>query len=247
MTDVLCPDGQKIFRSHVARLLHVGYISRPDVCFEAKVLSSKYGKATKGDLKILLKKIQKLQGMRTTMFFPNLGPLEEWIIVGYGDAGIKSMPDKISSVGGQVILLVNTNKNLACVLCWRSKKLVRKVVSSLAGEALAVVAAIGEIVYNKAILRQIYGERIDKVPVVIFTDSKNLYESVHSTNLVDDAWLIVDVSIIKDALNDGTITCLKRVSGDEMLANCLTKFVASAEKLLEVLQTGRYILPPGLV
>ena len=84
----------------------------------------------------------------------------------------------------------------------------------LAGEALAVVAAIGEIVYNKAILKQIYGEKIDKVPVVIFTDSKNLYESVHSTNLVDDAWLIVDISIIKDALINGTITCLKCVSGD---------------------------------
>ena len=247
MTDVLSPEGQKIFRGHVARLVHVGYISRPDVCFDAKALSSKYGKATKGDLKTLLKKIQKLQGVPTTMYFPNLGPLEEWLIVGYGDAGIKSMPDKLSSVGGQVILLVNTYTNLACVLSWRSKKLVRKVVSSLAGEALAIVATIGEIVYNKAILKQIYGDRIDDVPVIIFTDSKNLYESVHSSKLVDDAWLITDICIIKDALHDGTIKCLKRVSGEDMLANCLTKFGATAETLMEVLQTGRYILPPGLV
>ena len=115
MTDVLCPEGQKVFRSHVARLLHVGYISRPDVCFEAKVLSSKYGKATKGDLKILFKKMQKLQGVRTSMFFPDLGPLEECIAVGYGDAGIKSMPDKISSVGGHEILLVNTHTKISPV------------------------------------------------------------------------------------------------------------------------------------
>lgn len=109
------------------------------------------------------------------------------------------------------------------------------------------MAAIGEIVYNKSILKQIYGGRIDKIPVIIFTDSKNLYESVHSSNLVDDAWLITDISIIKDALHEGTITVLKRVAGEDMLANCLTKCGASAETLIEVLQTGRYVLPPGLV
>ena len=196
---------------------------------------------------MLQKQMTKLQNGTTKMYFPNLGPLAEWVIVGYGDAGIKSMPDKQSSVGGQVILLVNTHRNSACVLSWRSKKLVRKVVSSLAGEALAIVAAIGEIVYNKAILRQIFGDRIDSVPVVLFTDSKNLYESVHSSGLVEDAWLIIDISIIKDAISDGTISCPRRVLSENMIANCLTKCGASAVKLLEVLQTGQYIMPPGLV
>jgi hypothetical protein len=246
MSDVLPAEGQTEFRGHVAKLLHIGYQSRPDVCFEAKSLSTKFGKATKSDLKSVLKKFQKLQGVSTIMFFPNLGPVAAWFFVGYGDAGIKSLPDKVSSVGGQVILLVNAYQNLACVLNWRSKKLVRKVVSSLAGEALAAVATIGEIVYNKAILRQMYGAIIDSLPVMIFTDSKNLHLAVHSTNLVDDAWLITDVEIIKDALEDGTITCFKRVAKEDMLADCLTKSGASAEKLLHVLQTGRYVLPSGL-
>ena len=157
------------------------------------------------------------------------------------------MPDEQSSVGGQVILLVNTCRNLACILSWRSKKLVRKVVSSLAGEALAIVATIREIICNKAILRQIFGDKIDIIPVVLFTDSKNLYEAVHSSGLVDDAWLIIDISIIKDALSEGTISCLQRVLGEDMIANCLTKFGASAATLLEVLQTGQYLMPPGLV
>ena len=246
MNDTLSKEGQTLFRGHVAKLLHVGYQSRPDSCFEAKCLSTKFGKATKSDLKTVLKKIQKLQGLPTVMYFPDLGPVDEWIFVGYGDAGIKSMPDKISSVGGQVILLANTYKNRACVLNWRSKKLVRKVVSSLAGEALAVVATIGEIVYTRAIMKQIYGDVIDSVPVVMFTDSKNLYEAVHSSSLVDDSWLIIDVAIIKDALKDNTITCLKRVASGDMLANCLTKAGASSEQLLRVLQTGNYVLPPGL-
>ena len=246
MSDLLNAEGQTLFRGHVSRVLHIGYLSRPDVLFEAKVLSTKFGKATKGDLKSVQKKIQKLQGIPTKMFFPDLGPTDEWIFVGYGDAGIKSMPDKVSSVGGQVVLLANPGRSVACVLSWKSKKLVRKVVSSLAGEALAIVAAIGEIVYTKSIIHQIYGEVIEKTPVIIVTDSKNLDEAVHSSSLVEDAWLITDVAIIKDALEDGTISCLKRVQSEAMLANCLTKAGASAEQLLEVLQTGKYSMPIGI-
>ena len=200
----------------------------------------------KGDLKSVQKKIQKLQGLPTKMFIPDLGPTEEWVFVGYGDAGIKSMPDKLSSVGGQVVLLANPARDLACVLSWKSKKLVRKVVSSLAGEALAVVAVIGEIVYTKSIIQQIYGEVIENTPVIIVTDSKNLDEAVHSSSLVEDSWLITDVAIIKDALSDGTISCLRRVCSEAMLANCLTKAGASAEQLLDVLQTGKYSLPVGV-
>ena len=35
------------------------------------------------------------------------------------------MPDKISIVGGQMVLIVNTSKCVACAMNWRSKKLVR--------------------------------------------------------------------------------------------------------------------------
>ena len=246
VTDVLCVEGQTVFRGCVARILHIGYQSRPDVCFEGKCLSTKFGKATKGDLKTALKKIQKLQGQPTKMCFPDIGEISEWTFVGYADAGIKSMPDKISSVGGQVILIANSHKQVACILNWRSKKLVRKVVSSLAGEALALVAAIGEMVYNKSIMKQIYGNIIDDVPVIMFTDSRNLYESIHSTSLVQDAWLIPDIAVIKEALGNSTISCLRRVASEDMLANCLTKAGASAVQLLDVLQTGIYELPCGL-
>ena len=49
------------------------------------------------------------------MFFPNLGAVNTWCIVGYSDAGVQSMPDR-SIVGGQVVLLVNDGKGIACVL-----------------------------------------------------------------------------------------------------------------------------------
>ena len=100
--------------------------------------------------------------------------------------------------------------------------------------------------YTKAIFKQIYGEIIDSVPVVVYTDSRNLYEAIHSTTLVDDAWLIPDIAMIKEALCQKTITCVRRVKSEDMLANCLTKAGVSAEQLMKVLQTGHYVIPSSL-
>ena len=241
--ELLDEEGQKEFRGSVAKLLYVGCQSRPDVCFEGKCLSSKFGKASKKDLKSAYRKMQKLKGEETCMFFPDLGETTEWSLIGYSDAGIKSMPDKLTSVGGQVVLLVNEKKQLACVLNWRSKKLVRKVVSSLAGEALAMVALIGELVYNKTILVQLFGEGMETIPVICFTDCKNLHDAIHSTSLVEDSWLVPDIAIIQEALTQQTISAVRRVSSKDMLADCLTKAGASAERLMHVLRTGHYICP----
>ena len=43
-------------------------------------------------------KIKKLKGQKTEMFFPNLEAVEDWCLVGYGDAGVHSMPDKANSI-----------------------------------------------------------------------------------------------------------------------------------------------------
>ena len=140
-------------------------------------------------------------------------------------------------------MMVNKETSKTCVLGWRSRMLKRKVISSLAGEALAMAGTIGEIVYTKAMLSQILGKRMNQVPVIIVTDSKNLEEAVHSTKLVEDPWLIPDIAIIKEAMEQGTVSEVKRVASEEMLANCLTKQGASAEGLLTVMMRGEYTIP----
>ena len=39
--------------------------------------------------------MMKLKLASTKMMFPHLGRLEDWVMVGLGDAGIKCMPDKM--------------------------------------------------------------------------------------------------------------------------------------------------------
>lgn len=108
-----------------------------------------------------------------------------------------------------------------------------------------MVMMIGEMVYTKAILSQIFGDVINTMPVIVITDCKDLQDAVYSSSLVEDVWLIPDVAIIKEALEQGTISCVRRVPSEQMLADCLTKSGASAEKLMHVLQTGHYTIPVG--
>ena len=243
--ELLLTAGQSEFRSVVGKLSMIAYQSRPDLCFEIKVLSTKFGKATKKDLKIAVKKMLKLKTGSTKMVFPDLGPLEEWAIVGHGDAGIKSMPDKLTSVGGHVVMLTNRKTEKTCVVSWKSKKIKRKVISSLAGEALAMSGTFGEIVYVRSILAEIFGSRVMKIPSVVFTDCNNLYEAVLSTKLVEDPWLVPDIAVIKQALEDKVISEIRLVPGELMIANCLTKQGASGDSLLEVLRNGSYGMPGG--
>ena len=78
--------------------------------------------------------------------------------------------------------------------------------SSLAGEALALSAVMNSLVYFKALLKDIFGDSVKNLPIVIYTDSRNLWRSLHSVNQVEDEWLIVDVAAIKEAMGDGIMT-----------------------------------------
>ena len=118
-------------------------------------------------------------------------------------------------------------------------KIERKVAGSLASEALEIVVTIGEIIYIKSILSQISGSRAQNIPVIVI-NANNLEAAINSTSLVEDRWLVPDIAAIQEAVEQSTFSWIKRVSSDEMLANCLPKQGEGADNLLKVLHTGEY-------
>ena len=56
----------------------------------------------------------------------------------------------------------------------------------------------------------------------VLSDCKNLTQAIKSTSLVEDPWLIPDITIIKDALEDKTVSEVRWVSSKDMMADCLT-------------------------
>ena len=108
-----------------------------------------------------------------------------------------------------------------------------------------MINTIGEVVYVMAMLELIFGKIIHAVPKIIVTDAKDLEEAITSSSLVSDSWLVPDVAVVKQAFEDGTVTLLRRVTSEQMLANCLTKKGTNGSELLTVMRTGEYNLPGG--
>ena len=94
-------DCQSQFRSLIGKLGWLAKNARPDLGFDSLVMSTKVGKANVNDLKQVVKMIKKLKAEPSEMKVIDIGPVEDWKIVGHGDAGYRSLPDKVSSCGGQ--------------------------------------------------------------------------------------------------------------------------------------------------
>ena len=244
--DVLCGDSdletvlddtaQNEYRSVVGKIGWVASMSRPDLCHDHVALSTKLGKATARDMKRAAKVVRKLKSDSTVMKFVNLGPSSQWCLEGFGDAGFQSLPDKLSSCGGQVLLISNRTIGKACILKWRSKKLKRVVSSSTAAEALAANDALDELVYMQCLLKEILGESF-QIPVCLHTDSANLHNAVIRSTLAESPRLRTDIVKLQESLSCGELSEFCKVDKKEMIADCLTKCGASPVELMKLLRT----------
>ena len=115
----------------------------------------------------------------------------------------------------------------------------RVVSSSTAAEALALNDTLDEMVYVREVLKEALGGEADKVPLDLYTDSRNLYKSVMSTSLNENPRLRTDVAKLQESLKVGELERFTQISGQEILADCLTKKGASSEKLRRILRRGR--------
>ena len=232
-------DDQTEFRSLVGKLGWLAKNARPDLGYDSLVMSTKVGKATADDMKQLVKLVKKMKAEVTEMKFIDIGPVCDWMIEGHGDAGYKSLPDKVSSCGGQVISVKNKTTGAQCVVSWRSKKLKRVVTSSTAAEAMAVNDTLDEMVYIKEVLKEALGRDAESISMELYTDSRNLHKSVMSTSLNENPRLRADVAKLQESLKTGELNKFNQIGGHEMLADCLTKKGASSEKLRRIVRRGR--------
>ena len=74
----------------MGKLSSIAYSSRPEICFEVKMLSTKFNNATKRDLQTAMKRMIKIKSEHVALKYASIGKdLNEWVLVGHGDAGIK--------------------------------------------------------------------------------------------------------------------------------------------------------------
>ena len=210
--------------------------TRPDLCFELIELSMKFKKGTVSDLLRAVKALRRIKDFRCVVLFPRLGSPLHWRMIVFTDAAHANLCDGVSSTGAYIVFLVGPG-NLACPLAWNASKIKRVVKSTIAAEALSLQTGLDVAVYLRDIIAEVTG--VARLTIAAYVDNRSVVEAVHSTKMVADKRLRIDIGAIKQSLQDGEITAVRWCPGAAQLANCLTKRGAASHHLLRVFHTGK--------
>jgi hypothetical protein len=227
-----------LYRALVGSINWIVCGSRPDAYFDLIELSTKFRCALIEDWLRARKVIRRLQEDHCGVFFPDIGQLDKVRLCVFTDAAYGNLCDGVSSTAGYVVFAIGTDK--ACPISWKSNKIKRVVRSSLAAEVLACLEGLEDSLYLRAVLRDLLPGI--KVPIIAYVDSKSLKDNLMSTKLVDNRQLRIDMSAIKQLIENNDVNSLRWCSGLSQLADCLTKRGASGELLRTIFQTGKLVI-----
>ena len=218
------------------RIGWLGRGTRPDLLFHQVEVSTKFVSGEVGDLVQGVKALRKAGLHDSFIMVKSLGRYEDWYIEAYTDASHGNLNNGVDSTGAVVILL--RSGTVAVPLLWYVNKVKRVCNSSTEAETLTLSGGVDQAIYVREVLEELLGIGSKQMKVKVIVDSKDTYDTIHSTVASDNRRLRSEVSRIKESLNTGEISALTWRPGKEMLADCLTKRTASGADLLEVFQTG---------
>ena len=119
---------------------------------------------------------------------------------------------------------------------WKSNTIKRVVRSTLAAETCSAVNGLDAAYFISKIIQEMLGYPI---PIVAYTDNKPLHKNVHSTTMVQEHRLRIDMAAIREMLSNQELHAFSWVDNSKQLADCLTKRGANSLTLLSVLETGK--------
>jgi len=217
---------------------------RPDIAFDSCYIANS---VKSGNHKIFAsanKIVRKIQNQSITLNFHRDFDVQSCCIVSFSNASFANLPNS-GSQGSFISLLVDEN-GLYSPVAWQSRKIRRAVKSTIAAECLAAVEAAEMSVYLATVIKNIF--RFSKnIDTYIFCDNKNLVSAVHSSTNLEDKRLVIDVSVLRDMLEQKELTDFKWVSTDIQLANALTKQGTSDKLLMKVFnEKHRFNLNSGV-
>ncbi len=204
---------------------------RPDLAFESCFVSNSLKTGNRQVFHRANKIIRRAQTQNVSLHFPCSLDIYSVSVVSFCDASFANLPNA-GSQGGFISFIVDKN-GLYSPVTWQSRKIRRVVKSTIAAECLAAVEAAENTIYIATLLGAII--KSPRVDTFLFCDNRNLVNAVHSSTNLDDKRLVIDVSVLRDLVDQGELTKFLWVSTDCQLADVLTKQGASAKLLCEIL------------
>ena len=163
-----------------------------------------YRRANVGDLARVNKTVQRVKPDLIKLMYPQLKNLKDCFLECYADASFGNLADGGSLWGGGVyIIFLSSGSGDRCPLSWQSRKLKRMVKSTLAAETLALLDCAEAAVFLSSVMFELAEHR---VPIKCYVDNKSLVESLHSSRLVDDKRLRIDMAVLKNMMDQNEIT-----------------------------------------
>ena len=226
-------------RQLVGRLNWAVQGSRPDMAFDMIELSTKLNEGMVEDLLHAIKVVGRLKEVESRLYFPVVSLIkEETRLILFTDAAHANICHGVGSVGAYIAFLVDNNQR-CCPLIWQACKIKRVVRSTIAAETLSLQEGLEAVYYIQRLLLEILDMPVGSIPIVAFVDNKSVVQSIHSTSLVDDKRLRLDIAAIKQSIDKHEVSAINWCPSKAQLANCMTKRGASAYELLTVLHQGK--------
>ena len=250
-TDACNKDETSMFCKLVGKLNWVACQTRPDIAFDVCVLSSKMRSPIVENVLHANKVLSRIQSNPLTLKYGNLGDLNKVKVLCYTDASLGNLENG-KSTEGYIVFLIGEN-NTVCPIVWKSKTIQRVVRSTLAAESNALVDGLDEGFFVSFTFNEVISGVIDMkplsrfrnisssklLPIVAFTDNSSVFNNLRSTTMVAERRLCVDISAIKQMLENGEVTDVQWVPSDKQLADCLTKKGVNTIKLNAILESGK--------
>ena len=109
-----------------------------------------------------------------------------------------------------------------------------------AAETLSMADAIDVAIFIRTLYAEINTGKVNSklLPLICVTDCKSLFDAVRSNKFVTEKRLRVEISGIKELINNGTVREILWYENKRQLADCLTKQGASSVVLRKALSEG---------
>ena len=136
-------------------------------------------------------------------------------------------------------MLENLSEGKVNIISWKTKKISRVCRSVKSAETRALEDAIEDGVNTARIIKEVYDGRINlknpaQIPVLAYTDSKSLWDSLHSTRQCEEKLIRNSISGMKELMDDGIVQKIQWVSTNDQIADCMTKKNSKADWLMKV-------------
>ena len=224
---------EKQLRSLIGQLNWLSGISRPEICFDVSVLSSKIRTATVDDLLNCNKLLKHVHSNPTFIKFPALS-VESLSFVVHCDSSWNNLPNGGSQ--GAYVIMLKDNNNLVAPVGWSSTKIRRVARSTVTAETLAMLDACdAAFPLSKIVLEILQRSSVD---IHVMTDNKSLFDNIHSSKATTEKRLIVDMCAIREMADRKEIV-IHKISSQENLSNALTKKGAPWQVLTSTLQRAK--------